>query len=641
MKRLHWPSGLSARTRKAGARAWPFIWRALALLLLVNALYLLVANVVLLTPLLRAAVNAHSGVALDYDWAYSPWPGRVVVKNLTLRVEDYNIQFSVGIERSTVDVALRQLVRRRFHADHVKALGTTFRMRHKLHEIGKDGPRVAAFPPIAGFADPPLYRGPEPPPIPDSAYALWEVSLDDVSADVRELWILEYRYRGRGNAKGRFLVRPARWFEVGESTLTLEGGKLTLGDVPVAEHAHATLHCRVEGTDPRTISGLDPLRRMTASWQGLFEGSELAFLNAYLEPRAGLRALGSGRSTLDLSLKGGLLAEGSRMVIESPDSSLGTPRLSVRGPSTWSLTVPKSEGGGVIHLAFQSRRLSVEGSRTRGPAPFLEHLAASLEVTRDLSRALETKGLALDSARLTVPALAWFEPLLPEGSPKLGGSGTLDMDGRRAGAGRFEGHADTRFARLSVQAPSYHFEADGRVEARFDCETEPPRKLTFDRLRLHIEGVDAGVGTLRTRQFAANLASADLVLTSLEPIAAHGSVNLDTDRAAALLPLLLESKLVREIAELALRSSPLTARVSFRAEAPAQRFELTEAHAGRLSVRGFLQVPAESHFDGAFLLSTPSANVGVRLHHGAVSLVPFASDNWLPRGSFVLPHGPP
>jgi hypothetical protein len=499
-------------------------------------------------------------------------------------------------------VRLHDLLRRTFHAERVRAVGTTFRMRHKLHEVGKDGPRVAAFPPIAGFADPPLYRGSEPPPIPDSAYALWEISLADVSAEVREIWILEYRYRGRGTAKGRFVVRPARWFEVGESSLTLEGGKLTLGDVPVAEHAHATIHCRVEGTDPRTINGLDPLRQMSASLHGLFEGSNLAFLDAYLGPRAGLRARGSGRSTLDLTLERGSLEQGSSLIIESPDASLGVERLSVRGPSTWSLTVPKGSGDGVILLAFESRRLSVQGGAPRGPAPFLERVAASLEVTRDLSRPLQTKGVSLDSARLTVPALSWFELLLAEGSPELGGSGTLDMDGRRAGAGRFQGHADLRFSRLSVQGQSYQLAADGRLEARFDCETEPPRKLTFGRLRLQLDGVSAGTRELRTKQFAATLASDDLVVTSLEPVGAHGSVDLESERAATLLPLVVDSTLVRELAGAVLRSSALKARVLFSTDAQAQRFELVAAHVGSLSARGFLRVPADDRLDGAFLL---------------------------------------
>src|SRR5262245_59331912 len=164
--------------------------RVAIVLALLEAVYLLLANVALMTPLLRRVVNPAEDVEIEYDWAYSPWPGRLYVKNLAFRVEDYNVQFFVGVERGTLDVRLEELARRRFHAVRVIAEGTTYRMRHKFHDVGKDARRVAAYPPIQGFADPPLYRGPHPPPIPDSEYNLWDVRIENVDAAVREVWIL-------------------------------------------------------------------------------------------------------------------------------------------------------------------------------------------------------------------------------------------------------------------------------------------------------------------------------------------------------------------------------------------------------------------------------------------------------------------
>src|SRR6476659_4220481 len=101
-------------------------------------------------------------------------------------------------------------------------------MRHKVREAAGHGERLAAFPKIPGFADPPLFVGPEPSPIPDEQYDLWSVQIEDVVAHANELWFLEYRFQGDAEARGAFLVRPARLVEVGPARLELRSGRLSL-----------------------------------------------------------------------------------------------------------------------------------------------------------------------------------------------------------------------------------------------------------------------------------------------------------------------------------------------------------------------------------------------------------------------------
>ena len=204
--------------------------RVSAIVLALTAGYLLAANLLLQTRLLRHLVSSGSDVQLEYDSAYSLWPGRAHFTGLMLRVEDHNVQFALSAS-GVVDVSLHELVLRRFRAVRLTTTDTTFRMRHKLHSVEpKNALRVAAYPPIKGFQDPPLYSGPKSPPIPDAEYDLWSVALENVHADLSEIWVLEYRYLGNAHADGSFQLAPARWFQVQPSSLRLDRGTLMLAD---------------------------------------------------------------------------------------------------------------------------------------------------------------------------------------------------------------------------------------------------------------------------------------------------------------------------------------------------------------------------------------------------------------------------
>jgi hypothetical protein len=173
-------------------------------------LYLLAANVLLRTRLLRDLVSRGEGIELDYASAYSVWPGLVHVRGLALEVQDYQNQLSVAASAAILDICLHDLLFRRFHVSDVALSGLAFRYRQKVEPREAMQPYVTAFPPIRGFADPPVLVGEEPPPVPDAAYDLWHIAIDEVDAELRELWVLEYRYLGAGTVRGGFRLQPGR-----------------------------------------------------------------------------------------------------------------------------------------------------------------------------------------------------------------------------------------------------------------------------------------------------------------------------------------------------------------------------------------------------------------------------------------------
>ena len=613
--------------------------RVAIVLAALEVLYLVLANVALMTPLLRRVVNPADDVEIDYDWAYSPWPGRIYLKNLALRLEDYNVQFSVGIERGMLDVRLEELARRRFHAVRVSAEGTSYRMRHKLHEVGKNARRVAAYPPIPGFSDPPLYRGPHPPPIPDEKYNLWDVRIENVDANVREVWVLEYRFQGQGRAWGSFHVRPARWYEVEGSGLTLEQGSLTVAGVPVAARTKLEVSCRVLGTDPRAASGLEPFRTMFASMRGSLEGADLRALDVYLGPFLGVSANGGADLRIDVAMDGGVLREKSSIRVVTHDVGVGDGHLSVWGAPELELSVPAEGKKPVMRLEARAKRLRALGPAEGAESPYVEGVAAHLAFTHDLARPLELVSAGVKLPKAVVPELAWFEPLFEDSKPRLGGSATAELDVERSGDQRVRGNAAIALSGVKLGVASWNVGGDFAVKSRFQGASQGAKGLALEGFRFRTDGATLSVGGRRTPRFTALISSDDLSLPSFEPLRTSGSLQVNVSRVEPLLPLVVESNVLRELMVAALGLQSITAQARFEVDPERKRFEVRDARSGALDGRGFLEV-RDGDSNGRFLFVTHVANVGVEIRHGESSIKPLVSDDWLGKKAFVLSHAP-
>src|SRR5882672_9317003 len=78
--------------------------RVAAVLFCLQLLYLAVANAVLRTSVIKNAVESAHGFHIDFGPAYSLWPGQVRVRDLSLRFEDYNVQFELDIAQADIDI---------------------------------------------------------------------------------------------------------------------------------------------------------------------------------------------------------------------------------------------------------------------------------------------------------------------------------------------------------------------------------------------------------------------------------------------------------------------------------------------------------------------------------------------------------
>jgi hypothetical protein len=261
-----------------------------------EALYLIAANAILQTRSLdRWVTGATPDLMLKVGSGWTLLPGRVHVEDVELHFEDYNVQFALSVEAATVDISLWELPAKIFHLTRVRAHGASYRFRHKVSTAEGHEQRLAHYPKIASFSDPPLFVGPDLPPLSDADYNLWTIHLEDVDAYARELWFLEYRFTGRARAKGGFRLEPQRDAQTERCSLTFDGS-LHVGSQTAASRLHGWLRAKLDRHDPRVVEGAQIFKKISVNTKLSASLPDLGFTEIYRE-RDGLE-LSGGKGTL-------------------------------------------------------------------------------------------------------------------------------------------------------------------------------------------------------------------------------------------------------------------------------------------------------------------------------------------------------
>jgi hypothetical protein len=570
--------------------------RVVAVLLALELLYFVVANAVLRSSLIKNRVGDADGMHLEYDSASSLLPGRVRISGFSLRFEDYNVQFLLTIEHAEVDVALDELLHKRFHGYRVRAEGVRFLMRHKVHETTGHGQRLAAFPRIAGFADPPLYRGPEPPPIPDDQYDLWQVQLEDVVARAKELWFLEYRFQGDAEARGAFMIRPARVVQVGPARLELRSGTLGVGPRSVARAVKGIIDVSLPHLDvPKTV-GFAVFRQISTRLRLELSRGDLDFVNVYLDPSSAVIS-GAADWSIDCKMKGGVVQPGTTLAFDAHPLLVSVPvherpTLDVSGPAQMRLAVTASTPD---RFSFSADAERLELGRSGGKSapklaapelakPHFEATATPVDITEDIK--LGPAHLSLPSLR--VPNLFWLEPWLSPG-------GSLRVDGA------------------------------GNAKLELACDAEQACEL--EQLRADVSGARLAIDERSSEPFSASFDAAHVVLPCKAGSSLAGQARVEVSSARALLPL-VTSLPIKDAISSVLALSRIEARLATKQSGDSYDITLLEARSGKLTARGHVRLRPQGA-RGALLLMTDLMNFGVKLHDGDTDVKVLVSSDWL------------
>lgn len=579
--------------------AWPHARRVLVrvtlVLLALELVYLVVANIALKTSLIKRGVATADGIYLEYVSAFSWLPGRARVSDLSLRVEDYNVQSLLKIEGAELDVGLDELLHKRFHVFRLRADGVSFLMRHKVHEANGHGERLAAFPKIAGFADPPLYVGTPSPPIPDDQYDLWQVQIEDVVARAKELWILEYRYQGDAEARGSFLVRPARLVQVDPGRLELRSGTLTLGPHVVARSVKGNLSVSVPNLQVQKVEGAAVFREVSVQAHLDLAQGELDFIDAYREP-AGPSVRGAAAWSVRARVQRGVVQPGTvlggdasvlAVTVASPDK----PSVVVSGPAQVGVVVTEAAPE-QLSLAATANVLELsrleDGRVSKLPSPTIER-AKLLTAVRpvDLSQPLRVVSMRSSVARAHVPNLFWFQPWLSrDGSVRI----------------------------------------DGVGNASFDAACNEQQVCQVERARVDVVGARLALGDVASEPLSGSFQAENVLVPVYGPQLA-GQARLQLSSARALLPL-VTSLPIKDAVSSTLALEQLRAHFALSGNIADFRVLLLQARSGSLSARATYRQRLKQQ-QGALLLSTGLLNVGVTLRDGETAVAPLVADDWL------------
>ena len=423
----------------------------------VAVFYLVSVNAILRTPLLRHFTNSDpESMRVEYKSAYSLYPFHGHVDGLTIRGRDRNVEWILTLDHGDFSVAAWQLLRKRFQATHVTADGLTFRARFRQEASANTPERVAALPPVPGFADPPLADPtPAPPPLSDKEYNLWAVQLSDIDIDhVREVWVDTIRYAGDGRVRGSWLFRPIRQLEIGPATADLRGLELSYGTRVLAADVRGTVNATVHTFDVR-----DPAAFLThVSTDTDVHGTLPSFenLDAALHFPEVENVRGGGPVEVRLLADYGVLLPGTHVSIVSDATSLDSHGVSLAAKLRGAVDVVDDASGG------------------KGPTARLKVSASELAIAARVGREDARASVAETSVTFSTPQRNVTAPLTDV---------TYAAEAHGAVVDHLErfGPLLSSIARVEVQSGSAT--ADARVEGSF-ADRHARGELTFGLRRL-------------------------------------------------------------------------------------------------------------------------------------------------------------
>ncbi|MBK7857681.1 MAG: hypothetical protein IPJ65_03425 [Archangiaceae bacterium] len=356
-------------------------------------LYLVVANLLIATPLLETVINRRPNKFLvTWKAAATWWPGRLWVKDFRFSYSSPRIAFELDIDDARTHLLLGDLLHKRLHFTHTRSSGVAYRMVRKAPLDQPISPRVAEFPPIEGMS--PLKTDPMRPPRTQAELdRLWLVNLDDIDTTFRELWLLEYHWKGRGYATGAFALKPLESLWVGPAHAELKG-ELTVGDTLVSRDVTADVDMFLTPVHIDQLHKILMLRGLQGEGTLSLTLDTLEFARVY-----GVEAKGGGRLQVAAQVKNGRVEPETKVALNLEDVRARLKKtgagfdgvLALKAAVEGQTPYVHATGGGRVHVPLPDDQVAI---------------AKVSEVGADVS---------LSSADLTRPVrLGAFDARVPE-----------------------------------------------------------------------------------------------------------------------------------------------------------------------------------------------------------------------------------
>ncbi|MDX2000758.1 MAG: hypothetical protein SF066_23800 [Thermoanaerobaculia bacterium] len=351
--------------------------------ILLEVLYLVVANLLLWLPAFRRHLDAaRPGFSLRFERAWTPLPGLVFVRHLDLARDGRVRQWSFHADRGWGFFDPFRLASRTIRFSHIAAEGLEIRVRARpLPNRAPEPERERLLPPLPGMS----WSLPSTAALPHRR--AWRFRVDDLSArDVREVWIDAVRFEGKATGEGGFTSRPRESLQIFPSEIRVASGSLLIGDRLLASELVAELTGRGDELAlPVRFASSAWLAPLTVTGSLRAQGVDAQALAPLLPTGGALRFTGgSGPIDARWVLEAGVLGPGTE--IDWRPQLLVADGLGYRAEGTARLSVGVATADAPLRLdlAFDHYRLTRLGAAS-----------AHVEGT-DLTASLESRDRRLD-----------------------------------------------------------------------------------------------------------------------------------------------------------------------------------------------------------------------------------------------------
>jgi hypothetical protein len=589
-------------------------------------LYVLVLNLAFATGLFAWLVNkATPDFRIEMGSAWTLVPGRVHVKDCSLRVEDSNLQFLMFLPESVVDIDVFAFFHRTVHFKKADAKGVRCWVRQKVADTNdpKLAARVARSPQIPGFDAVPLKaKGPKKPMTPEEIAKLWSIQLDDTNGTIGELWFEEYRFKGAGYIHGAFRFDPLRKLYLEATQLDLRDGQITVGEETVANDVNASVRAAVPQVDVGTLEGTELLRVVEAK---IDLGAKLSVFptKLYFDEDVALGDRGA-ELALSIGLHHGVLESGSRIRL-AVDATARIAEMDVHGDVNVEASV--REEGRVEVLAGIPVLTALVGDDTGKTTLTTRGVEAHVTFSIPTLDQPSFRGGTVSILSLDAPDLLFLSRLI---GPGVARAGKFHASFR----GKFDSQYVVRGA-IAASATGVNFAfPDANVKATLNFTGAYTSAPFFQGGRIAEAKIEApfvalAIPGLPERSTWLVGTAQELVWTGLVPKSFSARAFVSGADSRILTAAVERDGGVEAMAARSLvGSAPFNAGGSLHVAAGVIRVRIGQAVAGRVAVTGGL-VQRQSGLDAAFLLRALGLNVGLSIAHGEVSVKPLKSPEWL------------
>lgn len=627
---MPWLSRLTSSARSG--RRWGRLALALVLALVaLELVYLAAANVFLSTPLAGRVLNRKpEKLLLEYDSAWSPWPGEVRIRGFRIRGQGRAAQWIATADRLSGRIALLPLAWKSFRASGIEGEGVTFRLRRRRDRFPDLPFPPDQEPPIPGFENPPE---PPPPPPPEGPRRRWSVALSGVELGaVREIWIDRFRLLDEAELAGGFTLRLKRSLRVHATRVELSEARVLVGDETIATGVRGGLRLSSERFDHTEHRGRRSLPFFAADLEAQGRGAGLGFLDAYLERLPWLRvAGGAGPFAADLHLDDGRLEPGSTLVLEPRETAIAFLDYRARGRGRVELRVDDDGARLAARLAdYEIARRGHDAPHVRGSGL----VVAVATPDARLPPSFEEARVAIRLPPAEIPNLAVYNAYLPEAAGLVieGGRGTIE--------GRFEARAATGLGSgilrlagrdVGVTYGGTGLRGDVELESRFPRAELEGRSFRLDGTRLTVTGGRLA-GESEGEPWAARVLLPRGVLEPGRPVFLRTDVTAALSDAHPVVALYRERRPLPGWVLEALDLGELKATARVEAGRERVAIEDLEAEADPLRLAGRLVLAGPSRKTGRLLLTYRDLAIGLELRGGETDLKLLGAREWFREG---------